>query len=75
MKTKIKPLTKQEWGDLFAKVDSEGFGYYMLSYGPDLESIERLGFDRKAVEAACDLLGRVETKIMEGEEFAYGDES
>lgn len=67
---KLKPLTKKERGELYCKVDSEGFGYYMLQYGPDLEAIERLGYDRKEVEKAIELLSAIETSIMAGEEYA-----
>lgn len=67
---KLKKLTRKEHGELFAKVDSEGFGYYMLQYGPDIDAIERLGFDRKEVERAIEVLSAVENEIMKGEEYA-----
>lgn len=59
-------LSKQEHADLADKVDVEGFGYYMLSYGPDLDAIERLGFDRKKVEDAIELMNEIEIAINEG---------
>lgn len=70
-KQKLKPLSKQEHAELWSKVDSEGFGYYMLQYGPDMDAIERLGFNRKEVEIAINTLSRVEEEIMRGEEFAF----
>lgn len=73
MKKKIKskkPLSKKELADLWCKVDSEGFGYYMLFYGPDLDAIERLGFNRSEVESAIKILKDISEKISEGEEYA-----
>lgn len=67
---KLKPLSKKELGELFSKVDSEGFGYYMIDYGPDLEALERLGFNKSEVEKAIKLMSEIQDKIMEGEEYA-----
>lgn len=71
---KKKQLSKREHFELWAKVDSEGFGYYMFDYGPDLDAIERLGFDRKELEAAISLLSRVQDKVMEGDSFCEDEE-
>ena len=59
----MKKLSKRERADLWYAVDNEGFGYYMLHYGPDLNAIERLGFDLKEVEAAIEVFRKVETAI------------
>lgn len=68
-KKTLKPLSDREKLDLWGAVDWEGFGYYMLHYGPDMDAIERMGFDRKKVEEACLLLKEIETEIMSYEEI------
>lgn len=70
----MKKLTKQEKLDLYHKVDNEGFGYYMFSYGPDLKLMERMGYDKKELEAAIKLLSSVEEDIMSFEESADEEE-
>lgn len=65
-----KKVSNKELAELWVKVDSEGFGYYMMHYGPDMDLIERLGFDKSEVQAAIDLFEKIEEKINEGEEFA-----
>lgn len=66
---KIKQPTKKELADLWYKVDSEGFGYYMLDYGPDWDLIGRIGFDVEKVKSACALLEELQAKIDSFEEF------
>lgn len=61
---------KQVLGDLWAKVDSEGFGYYMLHYGPDLNLIASLGFNKEEVEKAIKLFKAIEQKIDTCEQYA-----
>lgn len=70
---KLKPITKKEHEDLAAKVENEGFGYYMLDYGPDLTLIERMGFDRKKLDEALVLLGQVKDAIDDCEQYANAD--
>lgn len=67
-------LSQKDHGDLWSKVCSEGFGYYMLHYGPDLKSIEKLGFNKKEVETAIKLFREIENEIGKGEEFASEDD-
>lgn len=69
VKKKLKPLSQSEHAELAAKVDHEGFHYYMTNYGPDMDAIARLGFDVKEVEMAVDLLDRLESKIYEGLDY------
>lgn len=71
----MRKPSKKELADLWCHVDNEGFGYYMLQYGPDLALIERMGFDRKQVEAAIKLFSAIEDKIMEGEQYVDEEES
>lgn len=66
---KLKVITKQEHFDLWSKVDNEGFGYYMMYYGPDFELIEKLGFNKVEVEKAIELFKSIEDKIQEGESY------
>lgn len=73
-KKKLKPLTNKEYYQLAQKVDSEGFGYYMFHYGPDMKVIERLGFDIKKVEEAIEVLAELEEKIFKGLEVDLTDE-
>lgn len=63
-------LSKKKHAELWAHVDNEGFGYYMLHYGPDLKAIEALGFPQDQVKAAIELFEKIEAKINEAEEFA-----
>ena len=67
--SKVKKLSKKEHRDLFDRVDQEGFAYYMLHYGPDLDAIERLGFNKEEVEAAIKLFDAIEEKINEGQDL------
>lgn len=64
-KKKLKKPTIQELQDLAAKVESEGFGYYMLQYGPDLDLIERMGYNRKQIEDAIALFEKLDNEIQE----------
>lgn len=64
-----KKLSKKAHGDLWATVDNEGFGYYMLDYGPDLKAIEKLGFNRQELQKAIEMFKNIRSKINEGEEF------
>lgn len=66
---KKKPLSKKEHIQLFHKVENEGFDYYMMHYGPDLEAIERLGFDSFKVEEAIELLKDIQEQINVAEQF------
>ena len=59
-------MNEEERMELASIVDNEGFGYYMLHHGPDLQAIESLGFDRAKVEEAISLLREIEDAIMEG---------
>lgn len=72
-KKQTKP-TKRELADLWCKVDNEGFGYYMLYYGPDWELIGRMGFDVEVLKKACDELRKLGSAISDLEELV-GDES
>ncbi len=56
---------KQDLEDLACKIDMEGFGYYMMEYGPNLDLIEKLGFDKQEVQKAIDLFIKIEAQIME----------
>lgn len=69
-KKKLKPLTKKEHYDLFCKVDSEGFDYYLMYYGPDLDLIERLGFDRDRLLEVVDFLRVLKREINVAESFS-----
>lgn len=62
-------LTDQEKRQIWAHVDNEGFGYYMMHWGPDLNAIERMGFNRKKVEAAIKLFEEIESEIDTYEEL------
>jgi len=66
-------ITKKEHYKLFCKVDSEGFGYYMLHYGADLNKIEQLGFNREDVKNAIKLFKQLEEKIYQGEQYWKDD--
>lgn len=66
---KKKKPTKQELADLWCKVDNEGFGYYMLQYGPDLDLLERMGFDSKKIKEAIETFSEIEQAIMCCEKF------
>lgn len=63
-------LSKKECAALYYKVESEGFGYYLFDYGPDIEVISKLGFDKEKVIEAIKLLRQVQEKIYEAEEYA-----
>jgi len=65
----MRKLTKQEQIDLWSKVDAEGFGYYMLDYGPDLGLIERMGYNKQEVEKAIKLFSAIQYDIMSFEEL------
>jgi hypothetical protein len=65
----MKKLTHRELIDLWAQVENEGFGYYMMYYGPDLNAIEKLGFDRLAVIQAIKLFKDIEKEINKAEEL------
>jgi hypothetical protein len=67
---KVKKVTKKEKVQLFGMVDNEGFGYYMLDYGPDLKLLERLGFNRNEVEKAIKLLSDIQELIVSFEELS-----
>lgn len=69
-----RTITKKDHINLWNHVESEGFGYYMLHYGPDLKTIAKLGFDKDELEKACKLLHKVERAIYEAEEFEVEDE-
>jgi hypothetical protein len=71
---KLKKPTKKELADLWCKVDSEGFGYYMLQYGPDWKLIERMGFDVDKLKAACDELRKLDNAISDLEELVGEDD-
>ena len=68
MSKKKKP-SKKDLAQLWCSVENEGFGYYMLQYGPDLDLIERMGFDRKELEAAIKLMSAVEEAIDDCEQY------
>lgn len=42
--------------ELFYRIDNEGLSYYFTQYGPDLESLEKLGFDMDRIKKAMDNL-------------------
>ena len=59
----MKKPTKSELTDLLDKVQNEGFGYYILDYGPDLSLLSRMGFDKKELTHAITLLREVQNAI------------
>jgi hypothetical protein len=65
MSKQVKTLSTTEHINLWHKVESEGFAYYMLDYGPDLKAIEKLGFNIKEVKDAINLFAKIESKIDE----------
>ena len=65
---KLKKLSDKEHYELFQKVDNEGFDYYMLYYGPELDLIERLGFDKKEVKNAINIFKKIHSEILKGEQ-------
>jgi len=69
----MKP-TKAELIDIWYRVESEGFGYYMMYYGPDLELLERMGFDKQKIKEAIKLFAEIKEKISEGEKLAEEDD-
>lgn len=62
-------LSRKKHAELFLNMDSEGFGYYMLHYGPDIQAICKLGFLKDDVENAIKLFIRIEEAICEGEKY------
>jgi hypothetical protein len=69
-KKKLKKPTDKELYELWVQAcENEGFGYYMLDYGPDLDLIEKIGFDREEIEAAIHLFRKLQEKIMSFEEL------
>lgn len=69
----MKPVTDKERVNLWNVVENEGFGYYMLYYGPDLKLIERMGFNRKEVKAAIKLFSAIQMEIRKAEKLEVDD--
>lgn len=67
-------LTNVEYYEFAQKVDNEGFFYYMAHYGPDWDVIKKLGFKKKEVKAAIDLLKDLESKSFAGLEVELTEE-
>jgi len=65
---------KQQLGDLWCRIDNEGFGYYMLHYSPNLDLIANLGFNKEELQKAIRLFKTIETKINECEKYANIEE-
>ncbi len=62
-------LSRKKHVELWVHVENEGFGYYMLYYGPDMEALVKLGFNAKKIEEAIKLFKNIEAKINEAQEF------
>lgn len=71
---KLKAPTNEELKDLWYAVEGEGFGYYMLDYGPDLDLIERMGYNREELDAALALLGQLQDEIRDIEMMIVDEE-
>lgn len=69
-----KNVTDNEKVNLWQSVNSEGFGYYMLQYGPDLNLIERLGYSRDELDKAITLFSKIEREIMSFENLIEEEE-
>lgn len=48
---------------LYCKVERHGFGYYMINYGPDLDLLQEMGFDKKKVKKAIALFKEIQEEI------------
>lgn len=63
-----KTITHEEHEELYFKVDNEGFEYYMLHYGPDIDLICKLGFEKEKVLECLELLRDIESAIYSFDE-------
>lgn len=70
-----KSITEDEHLDLLDKVKGEGgVAAYLTEGTPDLELLEKLGFDPKKIKAMIELLEEIEERVFEAEEYLDGDE-
>lgn len=66
---KLTKKQKKQLADLYQNVDSEGFGYYMLDYGPDLKTIELLGFSKDLLKSTLDTMSKIQEAINDCERY------
>lgn len=71
--SKKRKINQTDLIDFANGVDNEGIGYYMIHWGPDLDVIENLGFDREEVENAIQLFREIESKAEELLEESEGN--
>lgn len=62
-------LTKEEAEELFHTIDNEGFGYYLTNYGPDINLLVKLGFDKEELTKLIQNLSQLENATYELEEL------